>query len=314
MFRNKSFTRWLSVICMTMLLGALAGCGSNEAAAPPAPPAGVAAAAGTSQAVLNWTAVNGATSYKVYYGAAAGVTTTTATNTVTGLATPGCTVSGLLNGTPYYFVVTALSGSGESPVSAEVTATPLAKPQGITAVAGDGKVTVSWSSAAGATAYNIYYGTAAGVTIATGTKLADAVSPREVTGLTNGTPYYFVVTAVNSGGESVVSSEKSATPAVAPQPPPNPTGVAATSASAGQTSVSWNAVTGATSYNIYHLQAATAPTTATVIASGTVQASAASPTTVVGLTSGTTNWFVVTAVNAVGESGGQTNPKSVVVQ
>jgi len=41
--------------------------------------------------------------------------------------------------------------------------------------------------------------------------------PKDVTGLIRGTPYYFVVTAVNADGESVESSQVSATPN-----PPNP--------------------------------------------------------------------------------------------
>ena len=36
--------------------------------------------------------------------------------------------TGLVNGTTYYFVVTALNGSGESPDSAEVNATPVGIP------------------------------------------------------------------------------------------------------------------------------------------------------------------------------------------
>lgn len=291
---------------------ALAGCGSNESSATaPGQPAGLTAGATTGQATLNWSAVSGATSYNIYYGTASGVTKVTASNSVSGVTGTTDTISGLLNGTTYYFIVTALNGNGESIASTEVSATPLAKPQGITVTAGDGQVIVAWSAAAGATSYKIYYGTAAGVTIGTGTVFANGVTPQTITGLTNGTTYYFVVTAVNSSGESGISSEKSATPAVAPQPPPNPTGVAVTSTVAGQATVSWSLVVGATGYNVYYLQTATAPTTATVISTGVKQASAASPATLLSLTSGAKYYVVVTSVNAAGESGGQTTPKSV---
>jgi len=73
-------------------------------------------------------------------------------------------------------------------------------------------VSISWSSVSGATSYNIYWSTTSGVTKTTGTKITGGTSPYAHTGLTNGTTYYYVVTAVNSYGESSESSQVSATP------------------------------------------------------------------------------------------------------
>ena len=113
-----------------------------------------------------------------------------------------------------------LSGCGEGGGgggSSEGGSAPSA-PTGVTATAGNGQVTISWSAVSDATLYNIYWSTTSGVTKTTGTKLTGAASPYTHSGLTNGTTYYYVVTATNSYGESNESSEVSET-LIAPAPP-----------------------------------------------------------------------------------------------
>lgn len=87
-------------------------------------------------------------------------------------------------------------------------------PSGLTATAGDGQVTLTWTAVSGALSYNIYYGPAGGVTTAN-TKINTSASSYTVTGLTNKTIYYFAVAAVNEGGESSLSSEISVAPHLA---------------------------------------------------------------------------------------------------
>jgi hypothetical protein len=84
-------------------------------------------------------------------------------------------------------------------------------PAGLAATAGNAQVVLNWSPIPGATSYNVKSATVSGgpyTTIASGTTSTSYTD----TGLTNRSTYYYVVSAVNTGGESVPSSEVSATP------------------------------------------------------------------------------------------------------
>ena len=90
-------------------------------------------------------------------------------------------------------------------------------PQNLLATPGNSKIDLSWDTVDGATSYNVKRSETPGgpyQTIATTT--AGAITYSD-TGLQNGTTYYYVVSAVNAGGESSDSNEVSATP-TAPQP------------------------------------------------------------------------------------------------
>nr|WP_308645078.1 endo-1,4-beta-xylanase [Paenibacillus curdlanolyticus] len=86
-----------------------------------------------------------------------------------------------------------------------------AAPTGLTATAGNGQVTISWSASSGATSYTVRRSEFSGgpytniATNVTSTSYTD-------TNVTNGRPYYYVVSASNSAGSSVNSSQVSATP------------------------------------------------------------------------------------------------------
>ena len=127
--------------------------------------------------------------------------------------TTNCLVTGVTNGTGYTFTVTANNSAGDSaassasePVTPIGPATVADAPTGVSAVAGDGSVTVSWTApvsdgGAGIDSYT--------VTSSPGgfTCTSDGSTPScEVTGLTNGTGYTFTVTANNSQGDSAASS------------------------------------------------------------------------------------------------------------
>lgn len=270
----------------------------------PGAPTGVTATGGTKQTTVSWSAVTGATSYNIYWSTSTGVTKTNGTK-LAGVTSPAVH-TGLTDGTTYYYIVTAVNSAGESAASVQVAATTLtpnppptapASPTGVSAAGGANQVTVSWSAVTGATSYNVYWSTSSGVTVATGTKIAGVTSPYVHTGLSAGTAYYYVVTAVNSVGESAASTQATATTnAPPPAVPSAPTGLTAAGGTK-QVTVSWSSVAGATSYNLYW-----SLTSGVTAATGTKITGATSPYVQTGLADGTAYYYVVTAVNSVGES------------
>lgn len=184
----------------------------------PAAPTGVSATGGAKQVTLSWPAVTGSTSYNLYWSTASGVTTANGTR-IAGATSPYVHTA-LSAGTSYYYIVTAVNGAGESAPSTQASAITNAPPPavpaaptGVTATGGANQVSLSWSAVSGATSYNIYWSTTSGVTTASGTKIAGAASPYVQSGLAAGTACYYVVTAVNSAGESAASAQATATTA-----------------------------------------------------------------------------------------------------
>ena len=272
-------------------------------AAAPAVPSGVSATGGTKQVTVAWTAVAGATSYNLYWSQTSGVTT--GNGNKLSLSSTSSVLNNLPDGASYYYVVTAVNAVGESAASVQVAASTLAAvpvatvpaaPTGVSASGGAKQETVSWTPVVGAASYNLYWSTAPGVTPSTGTRVAAVSSPYVLTNLAAGTGYYYVVTALDAAGESAPSAQASAsTDAAPPALPAAPTGVGA-AGGANQLTVSWSAVSGATSYNLYYLTAA-----GVTSANGIKVSGVATPYTLSGLTAATPYYLVVTAVSAAGE-------------
>ncbi|MBI5179735.1 MAG: fibronectin type III domain-containing protein [Nitrospinae bacterium] len=108
--------------------------------------------------------------------------------------------------------------SGYGSTTSNSASSTISAPTGVTATAGSGQMTVSWTAVSGATSYNMYMATQTGVsksnysTKSYGMAHTGVTSPYAHTGLTAGTTYYLVVTAMDASGESADSSEAYATP------------------------------------------------------------------------------------------------------
>src|SRR4029077_10247351 len=109
-------------------------------------------------------------------------------------------------------------------------------------------VTVTWTAVSGATSYTVYRSTTAGTQ---GSAIGTPTTASFVdTTPTPGLIYYYSVTASNSAGTSGVSAQNSGYAALSP--PGVPTNVAASDGtSTTSVTVTWTAVSGATSYTVY---------------------------------------------------------------
>jgi fibronectin type 3 domain-containing protein len=257
-------------------------------AKPTFPAAVSGSSAGT--VTVSWTGSTGATSYKVCYSTSTPVTKTDNPTTLTS----GSDITGLDPSYQYYFAVYAINGgttATDSLLSSEVTAYPtLAAPTGVTAVPGStaNTVKVSWTGSSGATSYKVCFKASSGV-VKTDNPVT-STSGADVTVPDTSQTYYFNVYAVNSASSSANSS-LAVTEAGPAYRKLAATSLSFTSSDASSITVSWTAVTGATSYHVcYNTSGSVVKTDNPVLVSGT---GAAIP----GLSASTTYYLNIYPVN-----------------
>jgi len=176
----------------------------------PFAPSDITVVPGATSALVSWTPVIGATGYKIYCNP---------DNKLANLAVADATslnVTGLKNGTSYTFAVVAMNAIGSSYTTSCVPSTLPGVPK-VTVVGGNGQVTLSWVSKPAAGVPNTSYTVTC--------NQSDAVlpenptSPITISGLTNGRPYIFSLTATNVIGTSAAGAAKAVIPTSVPSVP-----------------------------------------------------------------------------------------------
>ena len=198
---------------------------------PPAVPANVNASSTKDSVTVTWNAVQGAASYDVEIG-----------NNIYNVTGTSKTATGLKSDTSYSYRVRANNAGGSSTYSGyrsiKTLMAPPAVPTNVRATPSSYSVMVSWNVAAGASSYELRFN--GSVYNVYGTYYT-------VTGLTPSTGYSYQVRAKNAAGTSAYSSAARVTTLV--RPPAVPSNIIAT-ADTDSVTISWNAVSGATSYNV----------------------------------------------------------------
>ena len=207
------------------------------------------------------------------------------------------TETGLDNGVTYEFEVRATNTAGSSD-SVAVDAQPkLAVPDApgnLTAAPGDGKVGLTWDLPTNTSEIDrmqVAYKVKSATNFQPWVDLAKDATSHEVTGLTNGTEYTFIVRALNGAGRGAVA-EVDATPVAVPSAP---TGLTATVGD-GQVALSWTLPTGV----LTSVQVRYKADTAKDWQAWVDLAANATTYTVTGLTNGQLYNFEVRAENASG--------------
>ena len=170
------------------------------------------------------------------------------------------------------------------------TDTTLSAPNNLTATGSAGQVILDWTALSGASSYTVFWDNSTGVSSSSTAITSLTTDNYTHSGLDNGTIYYYKVAAIDSAGTAgVLTSEVSAA-----TPLPAPDNLSA-SGSNNTITLTWDSVSGATSYTLYWDNVSGIDSTDTAITSITNDNYTHS-----NMDNGSTYYYKVAAVNSSG--------------
>ncbi len=161
-------------------------------------------------------------------------------------------------------------------------------PSSVSAIAGNGAVEITWSPVSGATSYNLYWGQSSTQ------KVAGVTSPYLLTGLINDTVCHYSIAAV----VGKLESDQTVSATILPDSalPLRPGGLSGAHGNM-QIALTWNAVPGVSSYDVYW-----SATCGINKSSNKISGVSGTAYTHTGLSVGTKYYYRISAVNGSGES------------
>lgn len=196
----------------------------------PAAPTGVTKSVTQNSVTISWNPVQTATKYEIVFN-----------GYIYSVNNTSKTFVGLYPGTSYPFKIRGVNSDADGIYTHEMTATTAPQvPTGISTVSTDTTFTISWNVMQGATSYFVYF---RGQEIA----VPGTENSATFTNLTPNTSYTYKVCASSEDGRSPYSAEMTArtTP-----PGPSVPEEATQTSTENSVTLNWNAVNGATSYDV----------------------------------------------------------------